>query len=66
MLVQNLLGLKLRDYIGVTQEQNSYIFSAVGLNGLDIYKIEGLTVRFIDNLNNMNVIDLKVLYNEER
>jgi len=66
MLVQKLGGLNYRSYRGITQELNSYLFSALGVNGFEINKIEGNIVKIKQYLHDMNVVDLKVLYNTER
>lgn len=46
--MKEITDLKQRKERGVTKEYDNYIFSCVGSEGLDIYKISGTELHFIE------------------
>ncbi|CAD8191584.1 unnamed protein product [Paramecium pentaurelia] len=59
--IRDLSEIKHRKERGVTKEYDNYIFSCVGQDGLDLYKIIGNELHFIDQIGNTRFKDLAIL-----
>ncbi|CAD8169840.1 unnamed protein product [Paramecium octaurelia] len=59
--IRDLIEIKQRKERGVTKEYENYIFSCVGQDGLDLYKIIGNELHFIDQISNTRFKDLAIL-----
>ncbi|CAD8179216.1 unnamed protein product [Paramecium octaurelia] len=59
--IRDLLDIKQRNERGVTKEYDNYIFSCVGDNGLDVYKIIGNELHYVDQISNTRFKDLAIL-----
>ncbi|CAD8173009.1 unnamed protein product [Paramecium pentaurelia] len=59
--IRDLSEIKQRKERGVTKEYDNYIFSCVGQDGLDLYKIIGNELHFIDQISNTRFKDLAIL-----
>ncbi|CAD8102605.1 unnamed protein product [Paramecium sonneborni] len=58
---RDLTEIKYRKERGVTKEYDNYIFSCVGQDGLDIYKIIGNELHFIESISNTRFKDLAII-----
>ncbi|CAD8102196.1 unnamed protein product [Paramecium sonneborni] len=59
--IRDLTEIKYRKERGVTKEYENYIFSCVGQDGLDIYKIIGNELHFIESISNTRFKDLAII-----
>ncbi|CAK84626.1 unnamed protein product (macronuclear) [Paramecium tetraurelia] len=59
--IKDLIDIKQRNERGVTKEYDNYIFSCVGENGLDVYKITGNELHYVDQISDTRFKDLAIL-----